>query len=152
MSYGAKSMNIFRKAYSVAGALLMLQFFAQLYFIAAAVFTVTNANDNAKDVYAAFKSGDAYFGLHVINGDVIGLTILVMVGLSFGARYPWRTTILTGVLFVLLVVQAFLAHIGIPLVAGLHGLNALILVGLGGFLTGRNWAFGRRAEVSAATS
>jgi hypothetical protein len=152
MSYGAKSMNIFRKAYSVAGALLMLQFFAQLYFIAAAVFTVTNANDNAKDVYAAFKSGDAYFGLHVINGDVIGLTILVMVGLSFGARYPWRTTILTGVLFVLLVVQSLLAHTGIPLLSGLHGLNALVLVGLGGFLTGRNFAFGRRGEVSAAAS
>lgn len=145
-------MDIFRKAYSVAGALLMLQFFAQLYFIAAAVFTVTNANDSAKDVYAAFKNGDGYFGLHAINGDLIGLTILVMVGLSFGARYPWRTTILTGVLFVLLVVQAFLAHTGIPIVAGLHGLNALILVGLGGFLTGRNWAFGRRAEVSAAAS
>jgi hypothetical protein len=145
-------MDIFRKAYSVAGAVLMLQFFAQLYFIAAAVFTVTNANDSAKDVYAAFKDGDAYFGLHAINGDLIGLTILVMIGLSFGARYPWRTTILTGVLLVLLVVQALLAHTGIPLLAGLHGLNALILVGLGGFLTGRNFAFGRRAEVSPAAS
>jgi hypothetical protein len=145
-------MDIFRKAYSVAGVLLMLQFFAQLYFIAAAVFTVTNANDSAKDVYAAFKSGDAYFGLHAINGDLIGLTILVMVGLSFGARYPWRTTILTAVLFVLLVVQALLAHTGIPFVSGLHGLNALVLVGLGGFLTGRNFAFGRRAPVSTTAS
>jgi hypothetical protein len=68
-----------------------------------------------------------------------------MIGCSFGSRYPWRTTILTAVLFVLLVIQAVLAHTGIPALSGLHGVNALILIGLGGFLTGRNWAFGRRA-------
>ena len=128
----------------------MLQFFAQLYFIAAAIFTIINANDNAKDVYSAFKNADSFAGLHAINGDLIGLTILILVGLSFGARYPWRTTILTGVLFVLLVIQLLLAHTGIPALSGLHGLNALIMVGLGGFLTGRNWAF--RPEAGAATA
>src|SRR5437879_13118678 len=91
----------------------MLQFLAQLYFIAAAIFTIVNANDNAKDVYTAFKNADNFAGLHAINGDIIGLTILVMIGLSFGSRYPWRTTILTGVLFVLLVMQVLLAHTGI---------------------------------------
>ena len=142
-------MSIFRKAYSVVGAILMLQFLAQLYFIAAAIFTIVNANDNAKDVYAAFKNADNFAGLHAINGDIIGLTILVMVGLSFGSRYPWRTTLLTGLLFVLLFIQVVLAALGsTPVVAGLHGLNALIMIGLGGFLTGRNWAFGRRAEAS----
>jgi len=134
-------LSIFRKAYSVVGAILMLQFLAQLYFIAAAIFTIVNANDNAKDVYAAFKNADNFAGLHAINGDIIGLTILVMVGLSFGSRYPWRTTILTGVLFVLLVIQSVLAHTGIPALSGLHGINALVMIGLGGFLTGRNWAF-----------
>ena len=135
----------------MVGAILMLQFLAQLYFIAAAIFTIVNANDNAKDVYAAFKNADNFAGLHAINGDIIGLTILVMVGLSFGSRYPWRTTILTGVLFVLLVIQSVLAHTGIPALSGLHGINALILVGLGGFLTGRNWAFGRRTESATPT-
>src|SRR5437870_341954 len=91
----------------------MLQFLAQLYFIAAAIFTIVNANDNAKDVYTAFKSADNFAGLHAINGDIIGLTILAMIGLSFGALYPWRTTILTGVLFVLLVIQELLPHTGI---------------------------------------
>jgi hypothetical protein len=126
----------------------MLQFFAQLYFIAATIFTIVDANDNAKDVYAAFKSADTFAGLHAINGDIIGLTILVMFVLSLASRQPRRTTILTGVLFVLLVIQLVLAHTGIPVVAALHGLNALIMVGLGGYLTGTSWAFGRRAEVA----
>lgn len=142
-------MSVWGKAYSVVCALLMLQFFAQLYLIAAAFFTITNAKDSAESVYSAFKHADNFAGLHVINGYLIGLTILVLVALSFASRYPWRTTILTGVLFVLLFIQSILANIGIPLVSGLHGLNALILVGLGGYLTGRNWAF-RRPEVAAA--
>jgi hypothetical protein len=144
-------MTVFRRAYSVFGALLMLQFFLQLYFIAAALFTIVNANDNAKDVYSAFKNADTFAGLHAINGDLIGLTILIMLGLSFGSRYPWRTTILTGVLFLLIVIQSVLAHTGIPVLSGLHGVNALIMVGLGGYLTGTNWAFGRRAAATGAT-
>ncbi|OLC22866.1 MAG: hypothetical protein AUG06_10125 [Actinobacteria bacterium 13_1_20CM_2_65_11] len=127
----------------------MLQFALQFYFIAAAALGIFSANDNAKDVYSAFKNADTFASLHRLNGDLAGLTILVMVGLSFGSRYPWRTTLLTGLLFVLLFIQVVLAALGsTPVVAGLHGLNALIMIGLGGFLTGRNWAFGRRAEAS----
>ncbi len=143
-------MAIFRKAYSVFGAVMMLQFLLQLYFIAAAIFTIVNANDNAKDVYSAFKNADTFAGLHALNGDLIALTILIMVGCSFGSRYLWRTTILTGVLFILIVLQSVLAHTGIPIVSGLHGVNAIILIGLGGYLTGRNWAFGRRAAMTPA--
>jgi hypothetical protein len=124
----------------------MLQFFAQLYFMAATVFTIINANDNAKDVYTAFKNADPFAGLHAINGDITALTILIMLGLSFGARFPRRTIVLTGVLFVLVILQYLLARVGLPTVAALHGLNALILVGLAGYLVGTNWAFGRRAE------
>ena len=144
-------VSIFRKAYSVAGAVLMIQFFAQLYFAAVALLTIFQANDDAKDIYSAFKTADGFAGLHRANGDLIGLTILVMVGCSFGARYPWRTTILSAVLFILLVVQSTLAYIPIPLVSGLHGVNALIMIALGGYLTGRNWAFRREASVAATT-
>lgn len=143
-------MSVFRKVYSAAGVVMMIQFFAQLYFIAAAVFTVFQANDSARDVYSAFKSADYLAGLHRANGDLLGLTILVMVGCSFGSRYPWRTTILTGVLFLLLVLQSILAYTGIPMLSGLHGVNALAMIGLGGFLTGRNWAFS--GEPRAATT
>jgi hypothetical protein len=140
-------MGIFRKAYSVAGAVLMLQFLLQLYLIAAAIFTIVNANDNAKDVYAAFKNSDNIIAAHRGNGDLALLTILIMVGCSFGARYPWRTTVLTGVLAILLIVQSILAGLGTaPFVEGLHGVNGLILIGLGGYLTGRNWAFRRTTD------
>jgi hypothetical protein len=140
-------MSIFRKAYSVAGVVLMLQFALQLYFISAATLGIFAANDNAKGVYSAFKNADTFASLHRLNGDLTALTILIMVGCSFGSRYPWRTTILTVVLFVLLVIQAVLAGLGgAPVVAGFHGVNALIMVGLGGFLTGRNWAFSRGSE------
>jgi len=144
-------VSIFRKAYSVAGAILMLQFVLQLYFVAAAVLTIFQANDNAKDVYSAFKTADSFAGLHRANGDLLGITILVMIGCSFGARYPWRTTILTAVLFLLLVVQSILAYTGIPLLSGLHGVNALVMIGLGGYLTGRNWAFRRGPEAAPTT-
>jgi len=136
-------MGIFRKAYSVAGAVLMLQFLLQLYFIATAIFTIVNANDNARDVYSAFKHADTFTSVHRANGDLAALPILVMIGCSFGARYPWRTTIMTIVLFVLLVIQSTLAYTGIPVLSGLHGVNAIVMIGLGGFLTGRNWAFRR---------
>ena len=143
-------MSIFRKAFSVACVVLMIQFFAQLYFVAAALLTIFQANDNAKDVYSAFKSADTFAGLHRANGDLIALTILAMIGCSFGARYPWRTTIMTAILFLLLVIQSILAYTGIPLLSGLHGVNALIMIGLGGYLTGRNWAF--RRQTAAPTT
>lgn len=143
-------MSIFRKTYSVFGALLMLQFLLQLYFIAGAIFTIVNANDNAKDVYAAFKNADSFAVLHAINGYLVGINLLVMVGLSFASRYPWRTTIMTVVLFVLLLLQSVLAHTPLAALAALHGVNALILIGLGGYLTGQHWAFGRHASVTAA--
>ena len=144
-------MSALRKAYSVAGALLMLQFFLQLYFIAGALFTIVNANDNAKDVYAAFKNSDTFAGLHALNGDLTALTILIMLILSFAARLPRQTKIMNGVLFALILVQVVLAHTGIAVISALHGINALVLVGLGGFLTGRNWAFGRRAGTVTTT-
>jgi Family of unknown function (DUF6220) len=142
-------LSIFRKAFSVAGVVLMIQFFAQLYLVATALLTIFQANDNAKDVYSAFKTADTFAGLHRANGDLMALTILVMIGCSFGARYPWRTTILSAILFLLLIIQSILAYTGIPLLSGLHGVNALIMIGLGGYLTGSNWAFRRETAVGA---
>jgi hypothetical protein len=145
-------VSVFRKAYSVAGAVLMLQFLLQLYFIAAAALTIYGSNDNSKDVYSAFKTADTYANLHLLNAGLIFLTILVLIVCSFGSRYPWRTTILTGVLLVQLVLQSVFAHTGVPVLAGLHGVNALIMIGIGGYLTGTNWAFGRRAAGRAGAA
>lgn len=66
-------MTFFRKAYSVACVVLMIQFVAQLYFVAAAILTIFQADDNAEDVYSAFKTADTFAGLHRANGDLIPL-------------------------------------------------------------------------------
>ena len=137
--------NIYRKAYSVVGALLMLEYFVQVFLIAGGIFTIANADDNQKSVYAAFKNADSFMGTHAFNGWLIGILIIIFFALSFAARWPRRTIVLTGVLLGLFVVQFVLAHTGIPALSALHGVNALVLIGLTGFLTGRNWAFRREA-------
>ena len=145
-------MSFFRKAYSVVGVILMLEYFAQFFLIAAAIFTIEEANDNAQSVYSAFKNADSFAGLHFLNGVlVIGITTLVLIACAALARLPGRTIGLTALLFVLLVVQFILGSIPVPLVNGLHGLNALILVGLAGALTGRNWAWRPSAAVGSSS-
>jgi hypothetical protein len=135
-------MSFSRKAYSVVGALLMLEYFAQFFFIAATIFTIVKADENAKSVYAAFKNAGSFAGLHAINGDlVISVTTLVLIAFALAARLPRRTVLLTALLFLLLLLQFILANFPVAAVSALHGLNALIMVGLGGYLTGRNWAF-----------
>ncbi len=135
-------MNFFRKAYSVVGALLLLEYLAQFFFIAVTVFTIENASDNAQSVYAAFKNADTFAGLHAVNGLlVISVTTIIMVACAIGSRYSWTTTGLTALLFVLLFLQFALAGAGSAVVSGLHGLNALVLVALAGWLTSRHWAF-----------
>lgn len=143
---------VIRKAYSVVGVLLLVELLAQFYFAAGGIFTIAAKADpqtSAAVVKQAVSNSDAFFGLHSLNGVlVIPVTILVLIGLSFWARYPWRTTGFTALLFGLLIIQALLAGIGfagVAVVAGLHGVNALILVGLAIYLAVRNWAFRRQA-------
>jgi hypothetical protein len=136
--------SIFRKAYSVVGALILLGYALQMYFIAAGIFTIIQADDNQKSIYAAFKDADSFLGIHAINGWIVGILVIVLFALSFAARFPRRTIGMTGALLVLYIVQLVLAHTGIAQLSALHGINALVLIGLTGVLTGRNWAFGRR--------
>jgi hypothetical protein len=144
--------SVFRKVYSVVGALLLVEYFLQLYFIAAGIFTIANADDNQKSVYAAFKNADSFMGLHALNGWLVGILILAFFGSAFAARLPGRTIGLNGLLVVLYIVQFVLAHTGIAALSAIHGINALILIGLTGFLTGRNWAFGRPAPATPQAS
>lgn len=141
----------FRKAYSVVGVLLLVELFLQFYFVAGGIFTIAAKADpeaSAATIKNAVIASEPFFGLHSLNGVfVIPLTILVLIGLSFGARYPLRTTGFTAMLFGLLVIQFLLAAIGfagVAGVAGLHGINALILVGWTIYMVVRNWAFRRQ--------
>ena len=137
--------GFFAKAYSAFGVLLLLELFAQFYFIAAAVIpiaaplTVAFPPDNA--------SYNTFSGLHGLNGTLlIPATILILILLSFTARHPWKTTLFTALLLLLLILQFALALIGfqhseLAPIVGLHGLNALLIVGLALRLTWQRWAF-----------
>jgi len=145
-------VNIFRKAYSLGGVVLLLEFLTQFYVIAASMFTTMSRQiaeaTNADIATAALQNVELFTAVHAVNGVfIIPSTILVLVGLSFGARYPWKTTALTALLLVLMAVQFALAvvgFLGVPAIGGLHGINALVMVGLGGWLTWKSWAFGGR--------
>jgi hypothetical protein len=137
--------GILRKAYTVVCLVLMLQYVLQLYLIAAAIFTITHANDNVSDIYTAFKQADTnYLPIHQGNGDLAAIMSLLLLILAFAARLPWRMTGLTALLFALMVFQSLIPSPSVPAaVSALHGVNALLLIGLTGYLTSRNWAFAR---------
>jgi hypothetical protein len=149
-------MSGFRRAYSIAGVVLLALMALQFYLIAAAAWSVWGATPSTGDptsgeIFSGFRLGDGFATLHAIDGTiVIPLTILVMIGLAFGARHTARVKWLTAALFGLMVVQFFLGFFGGvqtaagSAVAGLHGLNAMALVGLAIYLVRGNWAFASR--------
>jgi hypothetical protein len=151
-----------KKAYSVAGVVLLGLLALQFYFIAAAALQVwgaDNQDDTATSVFGGFKVGDTFANLHSINGTVaIPLVILAMIGLSFGARLATRLKWQSAALFGLLVIQAVLAWVGsasgtvAAVIGGLHGVNALLIVGLAGSLVYRTWAFGKQPAIEAAAA
>jgi hypothetical protein len=133
--------------YSVAGVLLLLEFGAQFYTIASSGFTKV-ASEIAQRPTGASPELEPFAIAHAVIGVfIVPLTILALIALSVGARYPRRTTILAALLLLLWVVQfglAYVGFLGVAPLAGLHGINALAMVGLGIYLVRSNWAFGRR--------
>lgn len=136
--------GFFAKAYSAIGVLVLLELFAQFYFIAAAVIPI------AAPLTLAFPSDQTSYNtfsvLHGLNGTfLIPFTIFVLVLIAFAARHPWKTTLLTALLLLLVVLQFLLTlgfqHPEFAPIAGLHGLNALLIVGLTLRLTWQRWAF-----------
>ena len=141
-----------RKMYSIVGALLLLEFLAQFYTIASSGFTsVANkiANAGNPSAASAVDEIDLFSAAHAVNGVfVVPITILALIILSFGARYPRKTTVMAALLFLLWVVQFALAYVGflgVAALAGLHGINAVVMVGLGIYLVRSNWAFWSQA-------
>jgi hypothetical protein len=145
-------MGFFRKAYSIVAALLLLDVVVQFFLIGAAIFTLVGEASNGTPAQKSFDDSGVYFAAHAINGAGLAILILLMVGLSFGSRFPWRTTGLTALLFLLLAIQSVLAHTGIALVSAFHVINGLVILGLVGYLTRSNWAFGAKPPVPEAQS
>jgi hypothetical protein len=152
----------FRRSYTIAGVVLMVELALQFYLIAAAAWSVWGATPSSGDatssqIFAGFKIGDNFASLHAINGTlVIPLTMLVMIGLAFGARHSGRVKLVTAGLFGLMVIQAVLGFFGGlqstlgSAIAGLHGLNAMAIVGVTAYLLSATWAF--RPEALAQPS
>lgn len=145
-----------RRAYSIVGVILLVELALQFYLIAAGALSVWAAQDNASSVYAAFKNGDKFASLHGLIGTfVIPITILVMIGLAFAAGLSRRDKGQTVGLFALMVVQFLLGVIGssgsvaAAVIGGLHGLNALAIVGAAGSLLFRTWALRGSARSTA---
>ena len=143
----------FRRAYTIAGVVLMVELALQFYLIAAAALSVWGATPSSGDatsseIFAGFQIGDNFANLHAINGTfVIPLTILVMIGLAFGAGHSGRVKGMTAGLFGLMVIQFVLGFFGGlqstlgSAIAGLHGLNAIAIVGLTFYLLSSTWAY-----------
>ena len=150
------AVNFSRKAYSVVSVLLLGEILGQFYLIAAWAFPAWLADDNEKSVGAAVKGAEIFVLIHALNGGlIIPVTMLVLIGLSFASRYSWRTTGLTAVLFGLMVIQLLLAIAGnnkLVFVAGLHAVNAVVLVGYAAWTVRRNWAFSRNGLLTSARS
>jgi hypothetical protein len=146
-------MNMYRKAYSIVGGLLILEYLTQFYLIATAIFTLGQAFDgpdshpSSKAIYGAFKNADPIASIHVFNGYyIIPITTLALIGLSFAARLPRKTSGWTALLLVLLLLQMALVWLAIPAVTALHALNAIVLLGLASWLTWTNWAWRTPSE------
>ena len=143
-------MSTARRIYSVLGVLLLVELALQFYFIAAAALNIWGADtpDTAKSVFAGFKVSDNWGNLHASNGTLmIPVTILVLIAMSFAAHLPGNLKWQTAALFGLMVIQFLLAGAGFAggpwmVVGGLHGVNALLIVGLTASLVQRTWAFG----------
>jgi hypothetical protein len=138
--------------YSVIGALLLLEFLAQFYTIASSGFTSVAdkiANAGNPSAASAVDELDLFAAAHAVNGVfVVPITILALIILSFGGRYPRKTTVMVALLFLLWVVQfalAFVGFLGVAALAGLHGINAVVMLGLGIYLVRSNWAFWSQA-------
>lgn len=154
----------FRRAYSIAGVVLMAELVLQFYLIAAAAWSVWGATPStgsptSGQIFSGFKLGDGFATLHAIDGTIlIPLTILVLIGLAFGARHTTRVKWLTAGLFGLMVIQFFLGFFGGAqtaagsAVAGLHGVNAMLIVGLAIYLMRANWAFAAAPAVQPSVA
>ena len=99
------------------------------------------------------KVFDHGFGLHTGFGYLIFLGSVILLLLALAARVGRRRILLSLAVVVAVAVQIVLAWISEAVhgVGFLHGLNALVIFGLTGYLTGEAWR-SRRALRPAATA
>jgi hypothetical protein len=97
----------------------------------------------------AFEHG---FGFHIAFGYLIFLGALVLFLLALGARLGRRHVLFALAVPIAVAVQIVLAWISASVhgVGILHGINALVIFGLTGYLTGEAWRSARGRQATAA--
>lgn len=88
---------------------------------------------------SAIFDSPTFWKMHVAFGMAIALLPLVFVLLAWLGRLGARALWLSGLAFVLVILQSFLISIGAPMLAALHPVNALIIFALALWLTQRAW-------------
>lgn len=81
----------------------------------------------------------SWWPMHATFGMSISLLPLAFLLLAWLGRLGARTLWLSGLAFVLVVIQTFLISLGVPMLAALHPVNALVIFGLALWLTYRAW-------------
>lgn len=119
------------RAYVIAGGIFAVGVLAQVFLAGGAIF-----------------AGAGWWPAHAMFGMILSLGPIVLLGLAFAARLGARTTWLTALLLALVVVQSMLptlpAQLGVPILAALHPVNAVIIFALAWLLTLRVWEHAAR--------
>jgi hypothetical protein len=134
--------TVWDRVYSIVSVVLSVLLLAQFLFAGLGVFTIVDETGSGKSAARALADADAFWGLHFVNALLVTVVMLVLIGASFAARKPRRTTGLTALLVPLIVLQGALAFTPLPAVAALHVINALVILALALYLVRRSWAFG----------
>lgn len=127
-----------RKTYRIIawliGALVVLQAAAIAFAIAGLVHFVDGGGVVDKALVESEESPFPEvvgFIIHGINGGmVLPVLALVLMGVSFGAKFPGSKK-WAGIVLLLVAIQVFLGYAlyGVPSLGFLHGANALLLLG-----------------------
>ena len=98
------------------------------------------------------KAYDHGFGFHTGFGYAIFLGAVLLLLIALAARLGKRRVLLALAVPVAVVVQIVLAWIseGVHAVGPLHGLNALVIFGLTGAMTGAAWREHKASRAAAA--
>jgi hypothetical protein len=98
------------------------------------------------------KAFDHGFGFHTGFGYLIFFASVLLLLLALGARLGKRRALFALAVAVAVAVQIVLAWIseGVHGVGILHGLNALVVFGLTGYLTGEAWRSHRAPQMAGA--
>lgn len=90
-----------------------------------------------------FASASSFWPMHAAFGMGISLLPIAFLALAWIGHMGRRTLWLSGLAFVLVVLQAFLitlpGTLGVPILSALHPVNALVIFGLALWMAQRAW-------------